>query len=88
MEFFIQYPNSASVADAMAFLTIIHYTCTGLFYGVIAVIGVFLCILVQGNNPPALLRDSGSEIYDAYEYMCIIILLLLYYVTVSGCNAL
>ena len=33
-------PNSDSVADARTFLTILYYTCTGPFYGRIAVTGV------------------------------------------------
>ena len=33
-------PNSASVADAMTFLMMLHSTCTGLFPGGIALIGV------------------------------------------------
>ena len=55
-------PNLDSVADAMAFLMILHSTCTGLFYGGIAVIGVLLLDFgPRKKYPPDLLRASGSE---------------------------
>ena len=55
-------PNLASVADAMAFLMILHSTCTGLFSGGIAVIGVlFLDFGPREKNSPDLLCAYGSE---------------------------
>ena len=49
--------NSASVADAITFLIIPCYTCTGPFSGGIACIGVF----DRKKYPPDLLRASGSD---------------------------
>ena len=53
--------NSASVADAMTFLIIMHYICTGPFFRGSACIGVFY-FDPRGKYPPALLRASGSDI--------------------------
>ena len=54
--------NPASVDDAMAFLMIIHYTCTGLFYGVIIIIVVlFLDLSPRKKYTPSLMRAYGSE---------------------------
>ena len=53
-------PNSDSVADVMTSLMILHSTCTGKFYGGIAVIGV-LDFGPRKKYPPALLRASVSE---------------------------
>ena len=54
-------PNSASVADAMPFIIILNYACTGLFYGSIACIGV-LDFGPMKKYSPALLHASGSDI--------------------------
>ena len=54
-------PNSASVADAMTFLIMLHSTCTGPFSRVIACIGV-LDFVPRKRYPLALLRASGSDI--------------------------
>ena len=54
-------PNSASVADAMTFIIILHSTCTGTFTGGIDCHGV-LGFGPRKKYPPALLRASGSEI--------------------------
>ena len=59
-QFSNNHPDSASVADSMTFLVILHYTCTGPFYGCIA------CIVVFDFGPskkylPDLLRASGSD---------------------------
>ena len=53
-------PNSASVADAMTFLMMLHSTCTGPFSGGIA---LFWCVgfWSEEKNPPALLRANGFE---------------------------
>ena len=53
-------PNSASMADAMESIIMMHSTCTGLFYEGID------CIIVldfgpRKKYPPALLRDSDSD---------------------------
>ena len=53
-------PNSSSVADTMTFLIMLHSTCTGPFSGGIACIGV-LGFGPRKKYPPALLRDSGSD---------------------------
>ena len=54
-------PNSASVADSMAFLMILHSTCTGSFSGGIAFIGVSLLDVGTSKKfQPALLCTSGS----------------------------
>ena len=50
-------PNYASVADAMTFIIILNYTCTGQFSGGIVCIGV-LDFCPRKKNPPALLCDS------------------------------
>ena len=44
-QFSINPLNSTFVADAMTFLIIIHYTCTGTFYGGIYFIGVLYFFL-------------------------------------------
>ena len=52
-------PNSASVADAITFLIMLHYTCTGPLY-----VGIYcICVLDFGprKNPPALLCSYGSD---------------------------
>ena len=50
----------------MMFLIIIHITCTGKFSGGISVIGVLLLDFGSRKKyPPALLRASGSEMWDA-----------------------
>ena len=59
-------PNSASVADAMTSLIIMHYTCTGPFGGGID------CIMVLYFGPrkkylPALLCASGFDLWDSSE---------------------
>ena len=79
--------NSTSVADAMTFIVILYSKFTGPFYWGFS----FIVVLDFGPSkkyPPALLRDSGSEMWDASEYMWIIISLILYYFTASGCDAL
>ena len=43
-------PNSVSVSYAMIFLRILNSTCTGQFYGGIAVIGLLLMDVVQGKH--------------------------------------
>ena len=53
-------PNSASMADAMKFLIMLYYTCTGTFYEVIVCIGV-LDFGLRKKYPPALLRASGFD---------------------------
>ena len=52
--------NSVSVADSITFLTMLHYTCTGPFSGVISCIGV-LDFFTRKKYPPALFRASGSD---------------------------
>ena len=52
-------PNSASVADAMTFLILLHSTCTGPFYRGIDCIGVF-DFGPRKKYPPVLLRASDS----------------------------
>ena len=52
-------PNSASVADSITFLMILHSTCTGPFYRGISCIGV-LDFGPRKKYPPDLLHDSGS----------------------------
>ena len=55
-------PNSASVSDAMMFLMIPHYICTGPFYGSISVIGVLLLdFWPRKKYPPALLSAYVSD---------------------------
>ena len=66
---------------------ILHPTCTGMFLVGTDIIGV-LDFGPSKTYPPALLRASGSEIWDAYECIRRIIPLLLYSVTASGCDAL
>ena len=78
-------PNSASVADAITFLIILHSTCTGLFSGGIA------CIVVLEFGPrkkyaPAMLLASGSRCKmhpnicgESFRFFCILLLRL--YVT-------
>ena len=51
-------PNSASVDKAMTFLIMLHYTCTGPFWGGIGFIDV-LDFGPNKNYPPALLWASG-----------------------------
>ena len=51
-------PNSASVADAMTFLIMLHSTCIGAFWGIIDCIGV-LDFGPRKKYPPALIRASG-----------------------------
>ena len=53
-------PNFSSMFDAMIFLMILNYTCTGKFSGVIALIGV-LDFVPRTKYPPALLRAYGYE---------------------------
>ena len=79
--------NAASVADAMTFIVILYSKFTGPFYGGIYFIGV-LDVGPSKKYPPALLHASGSAMWDAYEYMWIIISLILYYVDASVCDAL
>ena len=81
-------PNYASVADAMLFIIILHYTCTGPFYWGIVCISVLYLFWSQGKNSPALLCVSASEMQDASKYKWIAIPLFLYFVTKSGCVAL
>ena len=77
--------NPASVAYAMMFLMILHYTCTGPFPGGIDVIGgLLLNFGPKKKYSPDLLFDSGSEMYDASGYMCRIIPLLIYSIITSG----
>ena len=52
--------NSASVADAMTFLIILHAIRAGPFSGFINIIGV-LYFFPRRKYPPALLHYSGSE---------------------------
>ena len=52
--------HSSSVADAIKFLMMLHYTCNGPFSGVISFIGV-LDFSPRKKYPPALLRTSGSD---------------------------
>ena len=77
-------PNSASVADAITFLIMLHYTCTRPFCVIIDCIGV-LDFGPKNKYPPALLHTSGSNILYAFEWIRRIIPLLLYYVSASGC---
>ena len=50
-------PNSATLANSMIFLIILHSTCTGPFSAVISVIGVlFLDFGPRKKYPPALLH--------------------------------
>ena len=54
--------NYSSVDDAMPFIRILHFTCTGPFPGEIAVIGVLLLDFGQRKKYPyALLYAYGSE---------------------------
>ena len=81
-------PNSASVADAMIFLMILHSTCTGLSSGIVAVIGVLdfgprknihlLCCM------PLVLRCMMHlNIYEgSFHFFCIMLLFL----DVARCN--
>ena len=52
-------PNSDSVDDAMTFLIMLHSTCTGLFSGGIACIGVLDFGI--SKNQPTILRASGYD---------------------------
>ena len=54
-------PNYASVADAIKFRIMLHYTCTGTFLGGIDFIGVS-DFVPKKKYPPALLCASVSEI--------------------------
>ena len=65
----------------------LHYARTDPFSGVVYLIGV-LDFGSRKNHPPALLHDSGSEMYYVLDYMWIIITLLLYSVIAYGCVAL
>ena len=79
--------NYASVADTMKFIIMLNSTCTGTFYGRISCI----CVLNFGPRkkyPHDLIRTSGSDMWDASQYMWRIILLILYCVTASRCVAL
>ena len=60
LQFSNNYPNYASVADAMTFLIMLHSTCTGPFLGRMSCIGV-LDFVTRKNFLPDLLRASGSE---------------------------
>ena len=53
-------PNSASMADTMIFLIMLHSKCDGTFYGGIACIGV-LDFGHRKKYSSALLRTSGSD---------------------------
>ena len=53
-------PYSTSADDAMELIIMLHYTCTGPFYGGIYCIGVL--DFGRRKNPPALLHASGSDI--------------------------
>ena len=53
-------PSSASVADDIKFFLMLHYTCTGPFYGSIYWIGVFN-FGHRKKYPPTVLRASGSD---------------------------
>ena len=53
-------PNYASMDDAMTFLMMLHYTCTGPLSGGIHFIGV-LNFGLRKKYAPALLRASVSE---------------------------
>ena len=50
--------------------------------------GVLLLGFFLEKNSPSLMYAYGSDISDTSEYMCGIILLILYSVTASGCDAL
>ena len=52
--------NSDSIADAMTFIIILHYTCTGPFWGGGSVIGV-LYFGMRETNPPDMLCAYGSN---------------------------
>ena len=80
-------PNYDSMYNAMAFLIMLHSTCTGPFSGCITCIGV-LYFGPRKKYSPALLHVSRSDMQDASKYMWRIILLLLYYVTASRCAVL
>ena len=55
--------NYSSVDDAIPFIRILHFTCTGPFPGGIVVIGVLLLDFGQRKKyPHALLNAYGSEI--------------------------
>ena len=58
--FQITPPNSASVANTMAFLIMLHYTCAGPFLAGIDFIGV-LDFFPRKKYPPAPFRASGSD---------------------------
>ena len=80
--------NSAFVADAITFLIMMHYTCTGIFLGGIDCIGVFyfgtrkniyqLCfvplVLKWGMHP--------NKYGESFRFFCIILL----HLDVSRCN--
>ena len=53
-------PNSASVADTITFIIMMHYTYTGPLYGCIACIRVF-DFGPRKNYPPDLIFASGSD---------------------------
>ena len=53
-------PNSTPVPDAITFRIMLHYTCTGPFWGGIDFIGV-LDFVHKKKYPPDLLRAPGSE---------------------------
>ena len=56
-------PNSTSVADSMMSIMILNSTCTGPFYGVIFIIGVFLLDFEPRKKyPPSLLHASVPDI--------------------------
>ena len=55
------HPNSASLNDAMKFVIMMHYTCTGLLSRGITCIGV-LDFGPSKKYPPALLCASGYDI--------------------------
>ena len=68
----------------MKFLIMLHYKRPGPLSGGIAFIGV-LDSVPKKKYPPALIRTSGSDIYDASKYMWRFVPLLLYSVSSSGC---
>ena len=59
-QFSNKLPNSASVADAITFLIILHSTCTGPLSGGISCIGV-LDFGPRKKYPPALHHASSSD---------------------------
>ena len=77
------------MSDSITFLMILDSTHTSLFSGNIYVISVVLIDFEPRKKyPPYLICASGSEMEYDSEYICGNILLLLYSVNSSVCEAL